>query len=139
MKKIQLTTLFISLITLVSCNEDSQNNRYLINDSQKTIFLSRGYDRNNIYSTQEIYPGDTIPIDNQFTTGQWDMQAPMNNENSYYYYGDSIFLNVALPYKINKDFYQFSNWKCFLSNASLLPSTNEYESYFILKESDISL
>jgi hypothetical protein len=119
-----------------SCNETSSNERYIVNDSQKVIIVQRGYDRYSLYSTTEVYPGDSLFVDYQSYGGQWDMKSPMYAD--YAYYGDSIFLEVANGFTLNKDIYDFADWSCYLTEASALPSDFSYTSYFIVKDSDIT-
>lgn len=130
--------IFIGMMSglMWSCNETSSNERYIINNSEKNIIVYRGYDRNSLYSTTEIYPGDSLSVDYQSYGGKWDMKTPMYSD--YYYYGDSIFLEVANGFTLNKSFYEFKDWKCYMTGASALPSDFTYTSYFIIRDSDIT-
>ena len=137
MKIINWVFFSVIAVSVWSCNESSSNERYIVNSSQKTIILYRGYDRNNIYSTMEIYSGDTVYLDYQGMSGQWDMQSPI--QSSYdYYYGDSIYLEVVNNFILNKDPYNFNEWDCYLREASALPSDFYYDSYFIIRDSYIT-
>jgi hypothetical protein len=136
MKRIKWTLLSMLALVCWSCNESSSNERFIFNSSQKTIIMQRGYDRNSIYTSQEIYPGDSVFIDYQSYGGKWDMKTPMYSD--YYYYGDSIFLEVANGFTLNKSFYEFKDWKCYMTGASALPSDFTYTSYFIIRDSDIT-
>jgi len=130
---------FFSLVTIAmwSCNESSSNERFIVNSSQKTILLRRGYDSNNIYLTYEILPGDTINLDYQGTNGKWDMKNPMYDDYLYYY--DSTFLSVvANGLKLNKDIYNYDEWTSYLTDATALPSYYYFTSYFTIRDSDIT-
>jgi hypothetical protein len=137
-----MKTHFAILIILVAlgltaCNESSNNQRYIINHSQKTIILERGYDRNNIYYTDDIFPGDTFYLDAQYIDGRWDMKTPI--EQSYYsYYGDSMYLSTNVPFKVTKNPYDFDQWKVFFESGTPLPNQCNYVSFLTISDSDIT-
>lgn len=136
MRIVKCTFFLMMAVSLWSCNKSSSNERYIVNSSQKTIYFQRGYDRNNIYSSTEILPGDTTFLEYQSTSGKWDMKTPMYSD--YYYYYDSIFILVPNGYTLNKDVYNFNDWTSYLTDATTLPSEYYFTSYFFIRESDIT-
>ena len=137
MKNHLIIFVILMVFALTACNESSNNQRYVINHSQKTILLERGWDRNNIYTTNEIYPGDTLYLDAQYTDGRWDMKTPIE-QNYYSYYGDSIYLSTNLPFKVNKNPYDFDQWTVYFESGTPLPNQCDYVSYLTISDSDIT-
>ncbi len=136
MKIINWVFFSVIAVSLWSCNESSSNERFIVNSSQKTITMHRGYDRNNIYSTTEIFPSDTTFLEYQRMSGKWDMKTEMFSD--YYYYYDSIFFEVPNGLTLNKDIYNFNEWSAYLTDATALPSDYYFTSYFTIRDSDIT-
>jgi hypothetical protein len=137
--KNKLTLVITSLILIsIGCSESSNNNRHIINASQRTISVGVGIDRNNVYTVFDIFPGDTAYFDSQYTNGRWDMKTPIDQVNYSYYYGDSIFLYTTLPYKVTKDPNDFDQWKVYFESGTPIPNQCNYLSYLTIRDSDIT-